>query len=60
MQARSDAFHQDVLAASTIPRVAAVAARVHSDAPKAIDICRYAGDATQANREPIAREAFVT
>ncbi|PHQ44181.1 cell division control protein Cdc6, partial [Halorubrum sp. C191] len=47
MQARADAFHDAVLEPSTIPRAAALAAREHGDARKAIDILRYAGEIAQ-------------
>ncbi|OYR82343.1 cell division control protein Cdc6, partial [Halorubrum ezzemoulense] len=60
MQARADAFHDAVLEPSTIPRAAALAAREHGDARKAIDILRYAGEIAQANGEPTVREEFVT
>lgn len=60
MQARADAFHDDVLDPSTIPRAAALAAREHGDARKAIDILRYAGEIAQGNDEPTVREEFVT
>ncbi|QWC20609.1 orc1/cdc6 family replication initiation protein [Halorubrum sp. 2020YC2] len=60
MQARADAFHDGVLEPSTVPRAAALAAREHGDARKAIDILRYAGEIAQANGEPTVREEFVT
>ncbi|OYR75609.1 cell division control protein Cdc6, partial [Halorubrum sp. E3] len=60
MQARADAFHDDVLEPSTVPRAAALAAREHGDARKAIDILRYAGEIAQSNGEPTVREEFVT
>jgi len=52
MAARSDAFRDGVLEDSVIPRAAALAAREHGDARKAIDILRYAGAGT-------VREEFV-
>ncbi|SFG81662.1 cell division control protein 6 [Halopelagius inordinatus] len=60
MEARSDAFRDDVLDASTIPRAAALAAREHGDARKAIDILRYAGEIAQSTGASIVREEFVT
>lgn len=43
LQKRSDAFHEGVLDADVIPRVAALAAREHGDARKAIEILASAG-----------------
>jgi len=39
---------------------AALAAREHGDARKAIDILRYAGEIAQSNGEPTVKEKFVT
>jgi len=50
MQARSDAFKDGVLDSSVIPRAAALAAREHGDARKAIDILRYAGEIAPVHR----------
>jgi len=60
MDARSDAFRDGVLEPSTIPRAAALAAREHGDARKAIDILRYAGEIAQSNGSTTVREQFVT
>jgi len=60
MEARSDAFRDGVLEASTIPRAAALAAREHGDARKAIDILRYAGEIAQSNGSKTVKEQFVT
>ena len=60
MEARSDAFRDDVLDPSTIPRAAALAAREHGDARKAIDILRYAGEIAQSTGAQTVREEFVT
>ena len=60
MDARSDAFRDGVLEASTIPRAAALAAREHGDARKAIDILRYAGEIAQSNGSMTVKEQFVT
>ncbi len=60
MDARSDAFREGVLDPSTIPRAAALAAREHGDARKAIDILRYAGEIAQSEGAATVRETFVT
>jgi cell division control protein 6 len=60
MVARSDAFREGVLDESVIPRAAAMAAREHGDARKAIDILRYAGEIAQARGADRVQEAFVT
>lgn len=44
LNSRSDAFEDGVLEDGVIPRVAALAAREHGDARKAIDILRFAGE----------------
>ncbi|RQG86778.1 AAA family ATPase [Natrarchaeobius halalkaliphilus] len=59
MTARSDAFREAVLEDGVIPRAAALAAREHGDARKAIDILRYAGEIAQANGADTVREDFV-
>jgi cell division control protein 6 len=59
MEARSDAFRDGVLESSTIPRAAALAAREHGDARKAIDILRYAGEIAQSGGAETVREEFV-
>ncbi|WP_254547440.1 Cdc6/Cdc18 family protein [Halomarina pelagica] len=59
MQARSDAFREGVLDDSVIPRAAALAAREHGDARKAIDILRYAGEIAQSIGANTVREEFV-
>ncbi|WP_311174097.1 Cdc6/Cdc18 family protein [Halobellus ordinarius] len=60
MEARSDAFRDGILEPSTIPRAAALAAREHGDARKAIDILRYAGEIAQSEGARTVREEFVT
>ena len=60
MEARSDAFRNGVLDSSTIPRAAALAAREHGDARKAIDILRYAGEIAQSKGAATVREDFIT
>jgi cell division control protein 6 len=44
LKSRSDAFREGVLEEDVIPKVAALAAKEHGDARKAIDILRYAGE----------------
>jgi cell division control protein 6 len=60
MEARRDAFKPGVLAESVIPRVAALAAREHGDARKAIDMLRYAGEIAQSRGAEKVEESFVT
>jgi cell division control protein 6 len=59
MTARSDAFRDGVLEDGVIPKAAALAAREHGDARKAIDILRYAGEIAQSEGAPSVREEFV-
>jgi len=49
LRSRSDAFHESVLEDGVVPRVAALAAREHGDARKAIDILRFAGEIAEEN-----------
>jgi cell division control protein 6 len=60
MQARSDAFREGVLEDDVIPRAAALAAREHGDARKAIDILRYAGEIAQSTEAETVSDEFVT
>ena len=60
MEARCDAFRDGVLEGSVIPRAAALAAREHGDARKAIDILRYAGEIAQSTGAETVQEGFVT
>ncbi|MDL5361130.1 Cdc6/Cdc18 family protein [Halalkalicoccus sp. NIPERK01] len=60
MEARRDAFREGVLDGGVIPRAAALAAREHGDARKAIDILRYAGEIAQSTGAERVREGFVT
>lgn len=60
MNARRDAFREGVLDGGVIPRAAALAAREHGDARKAIDILRYAGEIAQSTGEDRVQEGFVT
>lgn len=59
MEARSDAFRDGVLGDGVIPRAAALAAREHGDARKAIDILRYAGEIAQSTEADMVKEEFV-
>ena len=59
MHARSDAFREGVLEEGVIPRAAALAAREHGDARKAIDILRYAGEIAQSKGAKQVRESFI-
>jgi cell division control protein 6 len=59
MEARRDAFVEDVLENDVIPKAAAVAAREHGDARKAIDILRYAGEIAQSRQEDTVKAEFV-
>jgi cell division control protein 6 len=59
MQARRDAFRESVLEDGVISRTAALAAREHGDARKAIDIFRYAGEIAQSEGAEAVREEFV-
>ncbi|THE63161.1 AAA family ATPase [Salinadaptatus halalkaliphilus] len=59
MEARNDAFREGVLEEAVIPRAAALAAREHGDARKAIDILRYAGEIAQSTSAETVREEFV-
>ncbi|ADJ15056.1 Cdc6/Cdc18 family protein [Halalkalicoccus jeotgali] len=60
MEARRDAFREGVLDGGVIPRAAALAAREHGDARKAIDILRYAGEIAQSTGAERVQEGFVT
>lgn len=59
LRSRSDAFHDDVLEKGVVPRVAALAAREHGDARKAIDILRFAGEIAEENDRDSVTEACV-
>jgi len=59
MQARRDAFRDDVLQTGVISRAAALAAREHGDARQAIDILRYAGEIAQSRGADTVTEAYV-
>ncbi|WP_440770632.1 Cdc6/Cdc18 family protein [Natronorubrum sp. DTA28] len=59
LRSRADAFHEDVLKDGVVPRVAALAAREHGDARKAIDILRFAGEIAEENDLERVTEACV-
>lgn len=59
MEARRDAFRDDVLDSSVIPKAAALAAKEHGDARQAIDILRYAGEIAQSRGASKVTEDFV-
>jgi cell division control protein 6 len=59
MDARKDAFREGVLEPGVIPRAAALAAREHGDARKAIDILRYAGEIAQSKGADRVSEQFI-
>ncbi|WP_435197398.1 Cdc6/Cdc18 family protein [Natronomonas sp. EA1] len=60
MSARGDAFREGVLDNGVIPRAAALAAREHGDARKAIDILRYAGEIAQSEGDTTVHEEYIT
>ncbi|WP_207588274.1 AAA family ATPase [Halomontanus rarus] len=59
LRSRADAFHDGVLEDAVIPRVAALSAREHGDARKAIDIFRFAGEIAEEEGESTVTEACV-
>ncbi|MFC7236977.1 Cdc6/Cdc18 family protein [Saliphagus sp. GCM10025317] len=59
LHSRSDAFHDGVLEDGVVPRVAALAAREHGDARKAIDILRFAGEIAEEQDLEIVSETCV-
>lgn len=59
LRSRADAFHEGVLEDGVVPRVAALAAREHGDARKAIDILRFAGEIAEENDLECVTEACV-
>jgi len=56
MYAREDAFYEDVLEESVIPRAAALAAREHGDARKAIRILKNAGQIAEKRGDEKVQE----
>lgn len=59
MQAREDAFHEGVLDPDVIPKAAALAAREHGDARKAIRILRNAGEIAEREGDDRVHEFHV-
>ena len=59
LENRRDAFHNGVLADGVIPRVAALAAREHGDARKAIEILSQAGKLAVRNGDSTVTEEHV-
>jgi len=59
MNARADAFRDDVLEEGVVSKVAALAAREHGDARKAIDMLRYAGEIAQSKNAAGVKRSFV-
>ncbi len=59
LKSRNDAFHEGVLDSEVIPRIAALAAREHGDARKAIDILRYAGEAAYERGDDVVNTSHV-
>ncbi len=59
LNARADAFREEVLESGVIPRAAALAAQEHGDARKAIDMLRYAGEIAQSRGVTSVKEGFV-
>lgn len=59
LKSRADAFRDDVLDDDVIPKVAALAAKEHGDARKAIDILRYAGEIADEHGDDTVRVEYV-
>jgi len=59
LKSRSDAFREDVLDEDVIPKVAALAAKEHGDARKAIDILRYAGEIADEHDDDTVKIEYV-
>jgi cell division control protein 6 len=59
LDARSDAFADDLVEDGVIPKVAALAAREHGDARKAIDILRFAGEIAEKQGDSTVDEEHV-
>lgn len=56
---RRDAFYDDVLDSAVIARIAALSAREHGDARKAVDMLRYAGEIAERQNDDRVREAHL-
>ncbi|MGQ4557418.1 AAA family ATPase [Halobellus sp. GM3] len=59
LKSRADAFREGVLDEDVIPKVAALAAKEHGDARKAIDILRYAGEIADEHDDDTVRVEYV-
>ncbi len=59
LESRRDAFVDGVLETDVIPKVAALAAREHGDARKAIDVLRFAGEVAEEERKSVVRDEHV-
>ncbi|WP_254272326.1 Cdc6/Cdc18 family protein [Haloarcula marina] len=59
LNSRADAFEEDVLEEEVIPKVAALAARAHGDARKAIDTLYEAGRLAETAREQTVTSTHV-
>jgi len=59
MRAREDAFYDDALESGVIPKAAALAAREHGDARKAIRILKNAGQIAEEMQDTVVREAHL-
>ena len=59
LKSRADAFREGVLNEDVIPKVAALAAKEHGDARKAIDILRYAGEIADEHDADTVRVEYV-
>ncbi|MFD1687521.1 Cdc6/Cdc18 family protein [Halobellus litoreus] len=59
LRSRADAFREGILDEDLIPKVAALAAKEHGDARKAIDILRYAGEIADEHGDDTVRVEYV-
>ncbi|RLM62992.1 Cdc6/Cdc18 family protein [Halorubrum sp. Atlit-26R] len=59
LSSRADAFRDGVLDEDVIPKVAALAAKEHGDARKAIDILRYTGEIADEHGDDRVRVEYV-
>jgi len=60
MYAREDAFRDGALSEAVIPKAAALAAREHGDARKAIRILKNAGEIAEQRADEMVRESHLT
>ena len=59
LESRRDAFEDDVLEDGVVPKVAALAAKEHGDARKAIDILRFSGELAEDQGDETVKEVHV-